>query len=180
VHANFETRGVEMSKPWEVARDRLQSLPCPPTAKEVADAVEPIGLPAILEGHEAMRLLSLLDAEKLKTKVLPKAKAGRYYDPVLLVQAVCEVREATRSVSRSSSRRHANLEALMAVDADARRELESARAVEARATEEAKAYEALAKSDVSPTWVARSKRQTARDATRRRKFVEDSLLKRMT
>ena len=104
---------------WEVARDRLLALSATPSTSDVAYALEPIGLggdggfPASLVDHEAMRVLAMLNAERLKSAVLPKARIGdRYYDATELVRAVHAARGAKRAASSARSSRKAAIGSL--------------------------------------------------------------------
>jgi hypothetical protein len=146
----------------------------------VAAALEPIGLgghgghPSSLVGHEASRVLSLMDAEKLKAAVLAKARRGQHYDATALVRAIHEVRATKRETSGERSKRTAAIRSLPEVD---RHRIESARHREALAIQKAQAMEALAKLGTSPAWAARVARVMAQDETKRRKQVEDEALR---
>ena len=166
-------------EPWEDARDRLQALPADATEAQVAHALEPIGLgghggyPSSLVGHEANRVLALLDAGRLKSTVLSQARRGEHYDATALVRAVHAAREAKRTASGAKSKRTS---AIRSLPEDSRRRIEFAKHVEAQAIDKAQAMEALAKLGTSPAWAARVARRTAQDETAARKRLEDELL----
>lgn len=167
------------AEPWAIAQERLRALPADATEAQVADALEPIGLgghggyPSALAGHEASRVLALIDAEQFKSAVLRESRRGEYYDATALVRAARAARAARRTAAGTRSKRTAEI---MSLPEDARHRIEFARHVESQAIEKAQAMEALAKLGTSPTWAAKSARRTARDETARRKKLEDELI----
>jgi hypothetical protein len=163
--------------------ERLKALPVEPSSSDVAHALDPIGLggaggfPASLAGHEASRVLAMLDAPKsVRSAALAQAKiSDNYYDATVLVRAVHAVRGAKRAASGVKSQRTA---ALRALPESARHYLESAKLGVETAVEKARAVEALAKAGVQPAWAARSARVTARTAADRLKKLEDEILRK--
>ena len=166
-------------EPWDLAAERLQALPHPPTANDVYHALEPIGLSTTLVDHEASRVLALLDVRTGKSAALAAARlsgAGpRHYDAVRLVAAVQDRRSQQRAAGRSNATRNRALTGLSDTE---RSELEYARLREKDAIEVARAHESLAKKGLMPTWASRSKRVEARNRTAARKAIEDRLARR--
>lgn len=168
-------------EPWQVSMARLRGLSSTATQDEVSRALEPIGVSTTLTPPEASRVLALLDASKLKTKVLPKAKFPQghpsnpvYYNAQKIVHAVHEAHEERRAAGGARASRVKAIRALSDVD---RRQIEGARASEEVAIEKARAVERLAKSGAMPTWSARSERAAANTAKAYRIQLEDRLLR---
>lgn len=174
--------GTEAAQePWQVAMARLRGLSSMATQDEVSRALEPIGVSTTLTPPEASRVLALLDASKLKTKVLPKAKFPQghpsnpvYYDAQKIVHAVHEAHGERRAAGSERASRAKAIRGLSDID---RRQIESARASEGAAVEKARAVEKLAKSGAMPTWSARAERRAANIARAYRVELEDRLLR---
>lgn len=164
-------------EPWEIASERLRALPAIPTEVQVAHALAPLGISTYLLGHEASRVLALMNVSGGRTAYLKAAaipgSVPPSYSAVRLVAAVHARRAGSRATSQSSAARR---RALAALPEAQRSYLASAVASEKAAMEQAQAYEKLAKLGTSPAWVARSHRATANEAKRRRIALEDQLL----
>jgi hypothetical protein len=167
---------VKLLEPWQETQQRLSALvdaSDAPTEADVLAALAPIDLSSdFLVGHEAFRLLSLLNVPDSKKRAITASasligSAPPGYSAHRIVMAVRALIAEKRTYSKKK-----RIEKQLLVGADQDRHVTFARSAERQAIEVARANEALAKRGHVPMWVARLKRSDEQKATRERVQAE--------